>query len=267
MEAAMNDMPPGADAPLDAVPPRLAEAPAAPRLGGAMDKVLPAVSSAMAAVKRIHKDGSNQHDRYKFASIDNFLEALNPILAAAGLIVHMQEVACEETTRQGRNGTTAWLKITFEVTAYHTSGQSMPPAFRSVEVVRSGAQAYGAAQSYVLKQYLRSLLLVPTGDKDDPDFDARDEEPVSRGAGEGRPAADPPRDDAPKFDPAGAAERIKAKLLAAPTMDDLAERWRSEAQTIKAVKDAAPALHAAIEGAKNTRKDVLSKSIADEIPF
>jgi hypothetical protein len=33
-----------------------------------------------------------------------------------------------------------------------------------------GAQAFGSAQSYALKQFMRSLFQIPTGDKEDADF-------------------------------------------------------------------------------------------------
>ena len=35
-----------------------------------------------------------------------------------------------------------------------------------------GAQAFGAAQSYALKQFMRSLFQIPTGDREDADFGA-----------------------------------------------------------------------------------------------
>lgn len=141
----------------------------------AFDQILPAISKAMGAVKRIGKEGKNTHDNYNFASIDAFLEALNPICAEAGLIFHMQETDTEDFIRKGKYGDTSWIKVGFDITVMHVSGQALPPVRRSVEVVRSGAQAYGSAQSYALKQFLRSLLLVPTGDKDDADYQATGE--------------------------------------------------------------------------------------------
>lgn len=135
------------------------------------DKILAAISAAMGKVKTIGKDNKNNYDKYDFASIDNFLTLVNPICAAQGLLFHMQEGVISEFTKKGRNGESSWLRVTFEITAYHVSGQSLPAVFRSVEVQRTGAQAYGSAQSYALKQYLRSLLLIPTGDKDDADYE------------------------------------------------------------------------------------------------
>lgn len=133
-------------------------------------EVLSAVSKAMGAIKKVAKEGKNTHDNYKFASIDDFLAMVGPICSDSGLIFHMEEGETEDFTRKGKYGESAWMRMHFHITVYHTSGQSMPPVTRSVEVLRNGAQAYGSAQSYALKQFLRCLFLIPTGDKDDADY-------------------------------------------------------------------------------------------------
>jgi hypothetical protein len=139
------------------------------------DAVLSAISRAMGQVKKIAKEGKNTHDNYSFASIDDFLAAVGPICAEAGLIFHMQEAGTEDFVRKGKYAENSWMRMTFEITVYHTSGQHLPPVSRSVEVLRNGAQAYGSAQSYVLKQFLRALMLIPTGDKDDADYGEKGE--------------------------------------------------------------------------------------------
>lgn len=139
-------------------------------------EILAAIAAAMKQIKPVAKSGRNQHDRYDFASIDDFLAAVGPICAENGLIPYIEEEAVEDFTRRGRNGETAWMRVVFGITLWHTSGQSMPKVRRSVEVIRNGAQAYGSAQSYVLKQYLRALLQIPTGDQDDADLAPRAED-------------------------------------------------------------------------------------------
>lgn len=143
-----------------------------------INEVMAAVSKAMGKVQAIAKTARNTDQKYDFASVDDFLAALNPICADAGLVIMMQEVECEGFTRQGKYNETAWLRMVFEFTVGHASGQTLPPVRRSVEVIRSGAQAYGSAQSYALKQFLRALLLVPTGDKDDADYGEKGDGPV-----------------------------------------------------------------------------------------
>ena len=226
--------------------------------GNGMDKVLGAVAKAMGSVKRIAKEGMNTHDKYAFASIDDFLAALNPICAEAGLIFHMQEHGAEEFTRKGKFGDTAWIKIQFGITVYHTSGQSLPTVARSVEVIRSGAQSYGSAQSYVLKQFMRSLLLVPTGDKDDADYGEKGDGPVERAAPkpEVKPEVKGPTNET-------LTEAANA-LVRAETLDALAAMWGELPREVKASE--------AVIAAKDFRKTELTTpkpnaDLDDHIPY
>lgn len=209
-----------------------------------MDQILCAVAKAMGNVKRIAKEGMNTHDKYAFASIDDFLAALNPICAEAGLIFHMQEQGCEEFTRKGKFGDTAWLKVQFGITVYHVSGQSLPTVTRSVEVIRSGAQAYGSAQSYVLKQFMRSLLLVPTGDKDDADYGEKGDGLVDR-----KPVAEPKRQE-PQGPTKEALTIAANSLVQAATLDALQAIWRDLPRDVQAA--------ASVIAAKDWRKTELT---------
>lgn len=131
--------------------------------------IFAAIAAAMGEVERVSKGGENKEQKYKFASVDDFLAMAGPICAKHGLVTIADEISSENVEKPGKYGVTYWVNFTFTFTTYHTSGEQLPTVRRSVEVVRSGAQASGAAQSYVLKQYLRALLMIPTGDKDDPD--------------------------------------------------------------------------------------------------
>jgi len=128
-----------------------------------------AVAKAMGEIKRIAKDNRNAEQKYDFASIDDFMAMVGPICAANGLVTIIDEDQREFIEKPGKYGVTHWVSITYQITTYHASGAHLPTVRRNVEVIRSGPQAYGAAQSYILKQYYRGLLNIPTGDKDDPD--------------------------------------------------------------------------------------------------
>lgn len=218
-------------------------------------EVLAAIAKAMAGIKKVARDGKNSHDNYNFASIDDFLAMVNPICADAGLLFHMDESAREDFTRKGKYGESAWMRQSFAVTVYHVSGQSLPPVTRSVEVLRNGAQAYGSAQSYALKQFLRSLLLIPTGDKDDPDFTKTDD-----GAIVSDMAAPSPKDD----HAAAVASAIKA-IERETDMESLGAFWADLVRTSSAAKDKA------VIAAKDKRKAELSAKDtdlgSDEIPY
>lgn len=216
-------------------------------------EVLAAISKAMAGIKKVARDGKNTHDNYNFASIDDFLAMANPICADAGLLFHMDESGREDFMRKSKYGESAWMRQSFSITVYHTSGQSLPPVTRSVEVLRNGAQAYGSAQSYALKQFLRSLLLIPTGDKDDADFNATDAGEIVKHS----PAS-------PKDDGAHAiASAIKA-IERETDMESLGAFWADLVRTSSAAKDKS------VIAAKDKRKAELSAKDdldGDEIPY
>jgi len=132
--------------------------------------IVAALAKAMGEVKRLAKDNRNAEQKYQFASVDDFLAMTGPICASNGLVVMMDEDTCEAVERQGKYGPSFWLRFTYRITVWHSSGQSLPPVRRSVEVIRTGAQSSGSAQSYALKQFLRALLQIPTGDADEADL-------------------------------------------------------------------------------------------------
>ena len=131
-----------------------------------------AVNSVMAGIKALFKKEKNQDAGYRFASIDDFLASVNPLCAKAGLIIIQDELDAR-LVHDGSNETArSWLWTTFTFMLVHKSGAVYGPLTRSVMVPARGAQAFGAAQSYALKQFMRSLFQIPTGDREDADFGA-----------------------------------------------------------------------------------------------
>lgn len=218
------------------------------------DKVLTAAAKAMGEIKKVGKEGRNLHDKYNFASIDNFLAMANPICADAGLVFLMQEDGIEDFTRKGKYGDSSWMRMRWQVTVYHISGQSLPPVFRTVEVLRNGAQAYGSAQSFALKQFLRAFLLIATGDKDDADLMPTDDGPVD--------AKDEPRQEQRKpAPPVVSSEAVKQAceyLAGADDMAHLQRLWSNAPRDIQA--------HLDVIKAKDDRKRELQLAeTADQI--
>jgi hypothetical protein len=171
--------------------------------------LISAVAKAMTEVKHIAKGSQNTEQKYAFASVDDFLAMAGPICGQNGLITLMDEEGVEDFTREGKYGPTHWLRIRFGLTTMHVSGAALPKVTRSVEVIRSGSQAYGSAQSYALKQYLRALLMIPTGDGDDADFQAKAD-------GNVKAAAPADFDPAPHVDAITSAPTGKALLGVIP---------------------------------------------------
>jgi len=142
-----------------------------------MQKVEPtgiyaAIAAAMGEIKPLAKEDRNAHGNYNFAGIDAFLDLTRPICARHGLTILQEEEAFEIIEVPGKQGVTKMLLMRFAFTVA-MDGQSVGPLHRSIMVPATmGSQAFGSAQSYALKQFLRSLFQISTGEKDD--IDAHD---------------------------------------------------------------------------------------------
>ena len=130
-------------------------------------KINAAISTAMGNVTKLAKEHKNAHGNYNFASIDDFLELCRPMMAAEGLYVNISGTGAE-TFMAGSNK--LWCKFSYIIQTCHKSGESTDEAGMDVMLPLTGAQTSGSAQSYALKQYLRGLLMISTGEADDPDF-------------------------------------------------------------------------------------------------
>ena len=237
-------------------------------------KIIAAIAAATGEIKPVAKDGKNTHDGYGFASIDGFLALVNPILARNGLVVMMDEAGMEDFTRKGKYGENAWMRVSFTLTVYHASGQTMPTVTRTVEVLRNGAQAYGSAQSYVLKQFLRGLLAIPTGDQDDADLTPKDDGSIENVATrQNRPAPRPdPQPEPPVFTDAD-IRGVIARLSAAETIPALQEAWghaggMQQIPAVLAAKDARKAVLTAKPAGERWPGDAAQRPLVDDqIPY
>jgi len=134
------------------------------------EAVAGAINAVMGRIRGLLKTERNRAGGYRFASIDDFLGAVNPLCAKAGLIILQDELDARLVHDGTELTSRSWLWATFTFTLVHKSGALYGPLTRSVMVPASGAQAFGAAQSYALKQFMRSLFQIPTGDGEDADF-------------------------------------------------------------------------------------------------
>lgn len=132
-------------------------------------KVAAAVAAVMAEVPKLQKGERNSHANYNFASIDDFLEAIRPLCAKHGLIIIPDEDSCDFREGQDKFGKPlTWLVMKFSFTLAHSSGETWAhrPTRTAMVQASMGSQAFGAAQSYALKQFERSLFQIATGEKD-----------------------------------------------------------------------------------------------------
>ncbi len=147
----------------------------------------PAIAAAIIAIKKQVKqlgaDDKNEHGKYAFVSVDKFYERIGKLMAEAGLALLIDETV---TDVRGSDKTgNPWLFAQYDLTFMHESGALSHPLHRSIALPISGPQAFGAAQSYIEKQFLRQVFKVPTGDRDADDSPTDGVAPESRNAGRG----------------------------------------------------------------------------------
>lgn len=135
-------------------------------------KVAAALNKVMAGVQRLDRDDKNPFANYRYAGIEAFLEMVRPLCADAGLLILQDEESYEFVhTKDSKDKDIAWLVMSFLFGLAHSSGETWSHRIRRTGMVQAsmGSQAFGAAQSYALKQFLRSVGLITTGDSEDAD--------------------------------------------------------------------------------------------------
>lgn len=131
-------------------------------------EIAAAITKVMGSIKKLHRADKNEFAKYRYTSADDFFEAVGPLMADAGLIIIPQQAAYSVRTVAVERGQRTILIIDWDFYLGHSSGAVwMLPLRRTVTVAEQGsAQQWGSAQTYAIKQFLRALLLIPTGDAD-----------------------------------------------------------------------------------------------------
>lgn len=178
-------------------------------------EIAAAIFQVKAGIKQIGFDERNEHSKYSYASVDKFYAALRPLEVEAGLEVMLDESALD--VRAGDSGK-GWAFITYNVWLLHKSGAMWGPLKRHLALPVTGAQTFGAAESYIHKAFRRGFYMVPTGEKDADDMAQTDSPPVSR-ASRATPvvaATGPSRDVAVAI-----AARIRSDIKNAASIEQL----------------------------------------------
>ena len=132
------------------------------------EAIAKAINEVMSGVKKLAKDENNQFAKYKFASIDSFLDEVRPLCASTGLAIIVDENEFEVVTTGQEKAQKSWLKLQYHFYLMHSSGAVWQHPLKKHIMVDAamGAQAFGAAQSYALKQFMRALFQISTGEED-----------------------------------------------------------------------------------------------------
>jgi hypothetical protein len=126
------------------------------------------IAGVMSEVGTISKSGFNKFHNYAYATLQDLLFALCPLMGKHGVVVLQNEV--ETKTIDTR------IAVTYEFSVIHTSGEMWPerPRFTGMAIgkLKSGEwddKAINKCHSAARKYFLLSLFQVPSGDFDDAD--------------------------------------------------------------------------------------------------
>lgn len=163
-------------------------------------EIAEAVAKVMGADLYVQKRGKNAFHGYKYATVGDLLDKLQPLMAEAGLIVFQHECSADMLD----NGNV--MVIRYQFTLAHTSGAVWPekPVHTGMSACRNTKggfddKAANKCHTAARKYFLLGLFQVPTGEDYresalDGDADAQDHAPPMRSQTNGatRTASAPP---------------------------------------------------------------------------
>lgn len=203
------------------------------------------VLAVMAALGTLAKERTGKGVNYSFASIDDFLSFVRVHCFEAGIFIEQDEIEArmvDVAKGDGKMMAMWWAQYAF--TVRHVGGSSIGPMRRSVMVQAFGAQSCGAAMAYALKQFMRSLFMIPTGEADP------DEQKTEISAGGGAKETDLQRK----------AGRIRKEFLRAATVEELKAAWQGNAVDLDTIKRASETAHEFLAKEYHTRHTALEET-------
>ena len=129
-------------------------------------KLRSGIVKVMKELKRLEKASHNKFADYHFTSVDDFKDALRPLMADHGLELSTDETDFTLETVEGKQKTLC-AKVQFSMTLSHCDGETGQPERVTVLLPYTGAQTTGAARSYAIKEWLKTKFLASSGDLSD----------------------------------------------------------------------------------------------------
>lgn len=137
-----------------------------------------AMIQVMELVGPISKDRKNQAQGYLFRGIDDFYEALQPIMVKAGVYTTSKIVGDHSEDRQSaKGGTLVYRILTIEYTFWCAFDGSFVTTTVIGEGMDSGDKASNKAMAVAHKYALMQAFAIPTVEPKDPEYDHHDVAP------------------------------------------------------------------------------------------
>lgn len=106
-------------------------------------------------ITRISKDAQNPFFKNNYATLDQIIDNVRPVLASHGLVI-MQDVSTEESG-----------SITVSTSLFHETGQFIESTGTTLKPEKQNPQGIGSAISYAKRYDLTTILSLNTGEDDD----------------------------------------------------------------------------------------------------
>lgn len=106
-------------------------------------------------VTKISKDAKNPFFKNNYATLDQIIDQVRPILASHGLVV-MQDVSSDDDGR-----------VTVKTIVMHESGQFIESSGTTLKLAKNDPQGAGAGITYGRRYDLSAVLSLNTGEDDD----------------------------------------------------------------------------------------------------
>lgn len=205
-----------------------------------------ALAAAQSEMGRAKKSANNPHFKSKYADLDAVCDAAMPSLNKHGIAVvqPMQPMGDD------------WVVLTRFI--HGASGEVLETPVPLI-LGKRDMQGLGSAMTYARRYGLMALAGIAPEDDD------------GNAAVASGPAPAPRK--APPFNARAAAERIKASIEKAATLDDLIGVWKADRDALAQIKRADDDVYGEVERAKDDRKAALEKPAdnadlgGDEIPY
>jgi hypothetical protein len=196
-----------------------------------MSEINKAIAKVMSEVGSVRKEGTNTFHNYKFAAAADILHKLQPLSAAAGLIIFQNEKNVEMLFGD------SVIKVTYEFSLAHANGEERAPIIRSGVAAAKNTKggfddkALNKCSTAALKYFLLNLFQIPTGDYDDADKD-EDKPAKLPSAKPHRLEPRPPQlDEEPSAAALAYVSLAKTALLNAQCKEDVDSWWRAETES------------------------------------
>jgi ERF superfamily len=138
------------------------------RVPGPVGNLAKGIAGVMSECGTIQKTGYNKFHNYHYATLQDLLFAITPLMGKHGVVVIQNEV--ERSLAENR------IMVTYEFSIFHTSNEVWPerPRFTGMSIGRNSKGEYddkaiNKCHSAARKYFLLSLFQVPSGDFDDAD--------------------------------------------------------------------------------------------------